>query len=62
MLAILENAVEYFQNYVLAQKGMGQKLFQEARNGSWIKIAMSFFPSSLSARSLGYTRITYVTG
>jgi len=30
MLAILENAVEYFQKYVLAQKGMGQKLFQEA--------------------------------
>jgi len=30
MLAILENAVEYFQKYVLAQNGMGQKLFQEA--------------------------------
>jgi hypothetical protein len=30
MLAILENAVEYFQKYILAQNGMGQKLFQEA--------------------------------
>jgi hypothetical protein len=30
MLAILENAVEYFQKYVLAQNGIGQKLFQEA--------------------------------
>lgn len=30
MLAVLENAVEYFQKYVLATKPSGKKLFQEA--------------------------------
>jgi hypothetical protein len=30
MLAVLENAVEYFQKYVLARKPNGKKLFQEA--------------------------------
>lgn len=34
MLAVLENAVEYFQKYVLAQKPSGKQLFQEARSGS----------------------------
>jgi hypothetical protein len=29
MLAVLENAVEYFQKYVLARKPSGKKLFQE---------------------------------
>ena len=62
MLAILENAVEYFQKYLFAQSRMDKSYFKKQRNGSSIKIAMSFFPSSLSARSLDYTRITYVTG
>jgi hypothetical protein len=30
MLAILENAVEYFQKYLFAQNEIGRKLFQEA--------------------------------
>ena len=30
MLAVLENAVEYFQKYVLARKPKGKQLFQEA--------------------------------
>jgi hypothetical protein len=30
MFAVLENAVEYFQKYVLAQKPSGKKLFQQA--------------------------------
>ena len=30
MLAVLENAVEYFQKYVLARKPSGKQLFQEA--------------------------------
>jgi hypothetical protein len=30
MLAVLENAVEYFQKYVLARKPRGKQLFQEA--------------------------------
>ena len=30
MLAVLENAVEYFQKYVLAQKPSGKQLFREA--------------------------------
>ena len=32
MLAILDNAVEYFQKYALAQNGMGKQLFQEAED------------------------------
>src|SRR5262245_57386103 len=30
MLAVLENAVEYFQKYVLARNSRGKQLFQEA--------------------------------
>ena len=30
MLAVLENAVEYFQKYVLARNPRGKQLFQEA--------------------------------
>jgi hypothetical protein len=30
MLAVLENAVEYFQKYVLARKPSGRQLFREA--------------------------------
>jgi hypothetical protein len=32
MLAVLENAVEYFQTYVLARNPRGKKLFQEAED------------------------------
>ena len=32
MLAVLENAVEYFQKYVLAQKPSRKQLFQEAED------------------------------
>jgi len=30
MLAVLENAIEYFQKYVLARNPRGKQLFQEA--------------------------------
>ena len=33
MLAVLENAVEYFQKYVLARKPSGKMRFQEAEEG-----------------------------
>jgi hypothetical protein len=42
MLAVLENAIEFFQMYVLAEDKRGKKLFQEAeewlleKNGDWV--------------------------
>jgi hypothetical protein len=42
MLAVLENAVEYFQKYVFAKDEKGKKLFQEAeewisdKNSDWL--------------------------
>ena len=43
MFAVLENAVEYFQKYVLARNPSGKKLFQQAEKWWFLeKIAMSF--------------------
>jgi hypothetical protein len=42
MLAVLSNALEYFQKYVLAEDERGQKLFEEAeewfvdKNSDWL--------------------------
>lgn len=33
LLAILENAVEYFQNYELARKPSGKKYFKKQKSG-----------------------------
>ena len=43
MLAILENAVEYFQKYLFAQNDIGRKLFQEAEEWFLEKNADLFF-------------------
>jgi hypothetical protein len=43
MLAILENAVEYFQKYLFAQNDIGRKLFQEAEEWFLQKNADLFF-------------------
>src|SRR4029453_3006590 len=43
MLAVLENAVEYFQKYVLARKPSGKKRFQEAEEWLLEKDSESFF-------------------
>jgi hypothetical protein len=43
MLAILENAVEYFQKYLFAQNDIGRKLFQEAEEWFLEKNADHFF-------------------
>jgi len=43
MLAVLENAVEYFQKYVLARNPSGKKLFQEAEEWFLEKDSGSFF-------------------
>ena len=43
MLAILENAVEYFQKYIFAQNDIGRKLFQEAEEWFLEKNADLFF-------------------
>ena len=50
MLAILENAVEYFQKYLFAQNEIGRKLFQEAEEWLLEKMVITFCPLSLSAR------------
>ena len=60
MLAILDNAVEYFQKYALAQNGMGSSYSKKRRTGFWENIAISFSRLSLSARLWSYTRITSV--
>jgi hypothetical protein len=43
MLAVLENAVEYFQKYVLARNPGGKKLFQEAEEWFLEKDSESLF-------------------
>ena len=43
MLAILENAVEYFQKYLFAHNEIGRKLFQEAEEWLLEKNAGHFF-------------------
>lgn len=43
LLAILENAVEYFQNYELARKPSGKKLFQETEEWFLEKNSDRFF-------------------
>ena len=42
MLAVLENAIEYFQKYVVAQSQREKKVVQRGRRGSWRKIAIGF--------------------
>ncbi len=44
MLAVLVNAVEYFQRYVLAQNHVDRKLFREAEDWIFKKNGIGFFP------------------
>jgi Ni,Fe-hydrogenase III large subunit len=59
ILAVLESAVEDFQKYVLARNVSGKKLFQEAEEWFLEKIARSFSPLGVSARSSGCIPTTY---
>ena len=53
MLAVLENAVEYFQKYVLAQdEPNGKKLFQEAEEWFLEKDSDGLFSFENSLRHL----------
>jgi|SRR5882724_10287248 len=62
MLAVLESAVEDFQNYVLARKPRGKKLFQEAEEWFLEKIARRFFPLRISVKPYNYIPITFGKG
>jgi len=54
MFAVLENAVEYFQKYVLARKPSGKQLFREAEEWFLDKdSATRFTPLKASARPWG---------
>jgi hypothetical protein len=53
MFAVLENAVEYFQKYVLARKPSGKKLFQEAEEWFLEKENESFFSFENICETLG---------
>jgi len=53
MLAMLENAVKYFQKYVLARKPSGKKLFQEAEEWFLEKDSDAFFSFENICETLG---------
>ena len=53
MLAILKNAVEYFQKYLFAKSGMGQKLFQEAEEWFLEKNCCELFSFESICATLG---------
>jgi hypothetical protein len=55
MLAVLENAVEYFQKYVLARNPRGKQLFQEVEE--WFPRRLT--PLKTSARPWGCTPTAY---
>ena len=53
MLAVLENAVEYFQKYIFARNPSGKKLFQEAEEWFLEKNSESFFSFENICETLG---------
>ena len=53
MLAVLENAVEYFQKYIFARNPSGKKLFQEAEQWFLEKDSESFFSFENICDTLG---------
>ena len=53
MLAVLENAVEYFQKYIFARNPSGKKLFQEAEEWFLEKDSESFFSFENICETLG---------
>jgi hypothetical protein len=53
MLAVLENAVEYFQKYVLARNPRGKLLFQEAEDWFLDKASDALFSFESICETLG---------
>ena len=53
MLAVLENAVEYFQKYVLARNPRGKQLFQEAEEWFLEKDSEGLFSFESICETLG---------
>jgi hypothetical protein len=53
MLAVLENAVEYFQKYIFARNPSGKRLFQEAEEWFLEKDSESFFSFENICETLG---------
>ena len=54
MLAVLQNAVEYFQKYVLAQKPRGKQLFQEAEEWFLDKETEALYSFENICQTLGF--------
>src|SRR5262247_233155 len=54
MLAVLENAVEYFQKYVLARKPSGKQLFREAEEWFLDKDSESLYSFENICDTLGF--------
>jgi hypothetical protein len=59
MLAVLENAVEYFQKYVVARNPCGKQLFQEADEWILDKEGEALYSLKTSARPSGCIPTTY---
>jgi hypothetical protein len=53
MLAVLENAIEYFQKYVLARNPRGKLLFQEAEDWFLDKASDALFSFESICETLG---------
>lgn len=53
MLAVLENAVEYFQKYILARKPSRKQLFQEAEEWFLDKDSEELFSFESICETLG---------
>src|SRR4029434_10291004 len=53
MLAVLENAVEYFQKYVLARKPSGKQLFREAEEWFLDKDGEALYSFENTCEALG---------
>jgi hypothetical protein len=53
MLAVLENAIEYFQKYVLARNPRGKQLFQEAEEWFLDKDGEALFSFESICETLG---------
>ena len=51
MLAVLVDAIEYFQQYLFAADDKGKHYSTKPKNGFWIKIAIGSIPLRISVRS-----------
>jgi len=55
MLAVLEDAINCFQDNLLAQSGKRKRLFEEAEDWILAGIVTGFFPLRISVRFVGST-------